>query len=207
MASAARIPAALILGLAAGGTALAGGYPYSGFFTTSFGDLVEADVQLTCASSVFRQDKDGSFVNYHVDLPRFQTTGEVRYLRYSAGICSLEESSRIESCRMTGSTNPDEIGAVFIDVIRTMAPDVIETAAFDTADDARAWIAGGQPEPTGDIRISRCPGFDDETLRGVLTEDISQLGPEDLGALLSPTIDADTRATMAAILAKLHSGQ
>ncbi len=203
MIQTAILPGMLLFSLAAVGPALAADYPYSGFFTNSALDEPAADAQLTCANGFFRQDKDGSFVNYHLDAERYRSDGTVRYVQYGRGFCTLLDGGKIEACRMTFSSEPTEIGAVYIDVIRSIMPEAIEVAFFDKTEDARAWIAGGAPEPGDDFRFVRCAGFDDERLGDALTTEESRLSTEDRDNLLNPTMDAESSAAMAAILDKL----
>ena len=87
--------------------------------------------QLRCAYSFFIQGKDGSYVNYHLDLPRFLADGAVRFVEYGRGICSIDASAQIESAPATFDTDPMVQGKTFIDVFRQSEPDVIELFYFD----------------------------------------------------------------------------
>ncbi len=182
--------------------ACAADYPYAGFFTSADGDADLADARLTCAVGFFRQDKDGSFVSYHLDDARYRADGAVRFLQYNRGLCRLLDGARIEACWMAYSSDLAEIGKIYFDVIRSIAPDEIDTAFFATGDDARSWIAGGSPEPDGEARFVRC-GLDDDVLSDALTSEASRLGADDRDAILFPPMNEENRARMAEILDKL----
>ena len=69
-----RTPAAaglVLLSLLASSAAFAADYPFSGFFATTPTDEDQHKAELRCAYGFFIQDKDGSYINYHLDLPRF----------------------------------------------------------------------------------------------------------------------------------------
>ena len=191
----------LLLGTVAGGPAAAEDYPYSGFFA-QLPDEALADTQLACANGFFRQGRDGSFINYHLDSAGYDRDGTVRYVQYGSGQCTLLDGGRIESCKMAFSTDPAEIGAAYIDVIRAIGPDAIDVSFFDDVETARASLAGAEA-PVDDSRFVRCAGFTDEALGGALTTDVSRLSLDDRDELLSPELDAETRARQAAILDRL----
>jgi hypothetical protein len=192
----------LLLGMAAQGPVHAADYPYSGFFALALPDANSADTQLSCANGFFRQDRDGSFVNYHLDAETYDRDGTIRYVQYSRGICRLLDDGQIEWCRMTFSTEPEEIWSVYVDVIRSIGPDAIAVAFFDDVEKARAFLAGTAP-PTDSSAFVRCAGFTDQTLGAALTAEESRLSPEDRSALLSPDLDAAARARMMTILDRL----
>lgn len=193
---------ALLLLWAAAGPARADDYPFSGFFNVGFEDESFDDTQLSCAHGFFRQDRDGTFVNYHLDAAGYDRDGAIRYVQYGRGTCSLIDDGRIESCKMTFSTEPGEFGAVFVDIVRSIEPDLITLAFADDVEQARTILAGDEPMP-GNSFFIRCPGFTDAALDGYLTTGTSRLESADRDAVLSPELDDETRARLASIRDRL----
>ena len=115
-----------VLLAATAGTALGADYPYHGYFATSLPDESLDDTRLSCANGFFRQGPDGSFVNYHLDAARYDSDGTIRYLRYGSGLCTLLADKRTEACKMAFSSDPEEIGAVYVDVVEAVEAGVLE---------------------------------------------------------------------------------
>lgn len=192
----------LVLGAAVPGSAVAGDYAFSGYFNIGFDEGDIADTRLACAHGFFRQDRDGSFVNYHLDPASYDRDGAIRYVQYNRGRCGMGGDGRIETCKMTFSTVPGEFGSVYIDVVQSIEPDLITMVLVDDLDQARAVLAGETPPGDRSLFV-RCPGFTDAGLAGHLTTETSRLESADRDALLSPALDPETRARLQSILDRL----
>ena len=107
---------ALCLSVAAT-TAFAADYPFSGFFTFTPPSETPEKSQLHCGYSFFIQGKDGTYVSYHLDLPRFLADGTVSFVEYGRGICSGGAGAQVEICTATSDTDPDGAGQ---DVLRRL---------------------------------------------------------------------------------------
>ena len=154
--------AALVLWLSfAGSTAFAADYPFSGFFTFTPPARTQEKAQLYCGYSFFIQGKDGTYVDYHLDLPRFLADGTVSFLEYGRGICTVDCRQQVEICTATSDTDPDDAGQ---DVSSTSSgrpsPGVIELVYFDGIAAAQAFAAEGTGSREPESRYSLCAGFD-----------------------------------------------
>ena len=194
--------AALFSGILLTAPAGAEDYPYSGYFATGLPDESLDDTRLSCANGFFRQGTDGSFVNYHLDAARYDSDGTIRYVRYGAGLCTLLDDKRTEACKMEFSTEPQEIGEIYVDVIESVDPDRILLAYFDTIPEAWAYIAGKTARPDLTTFV-RCTGFTDAAMSGHLTEEVSGLSIDDRDAVMSPEFNETSRARMKGILDQL----
>ncbi|MCB1497959.1 MAG: hypothetical protein KDJ86_19400 [Bauldia sp.] len=202
MRRAAAGTALLCLGMVPSAPAGAEDYPYHGYFATSLPDESLDDTRLSCANGFFRQGPDGSFVNYHLDAARYDSDGTIRYLRYGSGLCTLLADKRTEACKMAFSSDPEEIGAVYVDVVEAVEADRISLIYFDTIPEAWAYVAGrgGQRELSYFVR---CAGFTDAAMAGHLTDEASRLSIADRDAVLSPEFTETTRARMQDILGQI----
>jgi hypothetical protein len=180
----------------AGSTAHAADYPFSGFFTMTPPVEDEQKSQLRCAYAFFIQGKDGSYVNYHLDLPRFVGSSVVRFVEYSRGSCSLDESGKIESCLAVFDSDPSAQGKTFIDVFRLSEPGVIDLFHFDGIAEARTFAAAGAGAQDAAGRYRMCSGFDTASMASYLTTERSTLSPDDLLKMTFPTPDDATMAIM-----------
>ena len=106
---------------------------------------------------------------------------------------------------MTMSTDPTMVGEIYYDVIQSTAGAVIDAMTFDSAEEALSWTTTGNPEPNGNMRLTRCEGFDDASMKDALTDDVSTLDSDGLGALIAPELDDQNREAMAAVRQKLLS--
>jgi hypothetical protein len=186
--------------------ASAGDYPYSGFFSAGVTGESPDDVRLMCAHGFFRQDRDGSFVNYHLDVERYDRDGSLRYVRYGDGTCELSDDGKIEACRMAFSTDAADIGSAYVDVVESIETDVVFVRYFDTIEQARSYLAGKETPPDRSF-FARCAGLSDKVVAARLTEEVSRLSIEERDAVIAPELDAATRARMQAILERLQTNR
>jgi hypothetical protein len=196
--------AATVMILGAGATMAAAddSHPYSGYFAAGLPDEKPDDIRLNCAHAFFRQDRDGSFVNYHIDAESYDRDGTIRYVRYGDGNCTLFDGGRIEACKMAFSTDAAEIGSVYVDVIDAIEPEVVYIRYFDQVEQAQTYLAGKGP-PTDRLFFVRCTGLTDEVLAGRLTTEVSRLSLDQRDDVIAPELDAATRARLKGILDRL----
>lgn len=195
----------LLFGLALpAGAPAAADYPYDGYFATGLPDENPADTRLLCANGFFRQARDGSYVNYHLDPVSYARDGTIRYVQYGRGLCGVLDGGRIEVCRILFSTETSETWSLYVDLLQAIGPDTITVVYFDDVEAARAALAGDDPMPESSF-FARCPGFTDETLAGHLTTEMSTLSSDDRDAVLYPELDAAARARAQAILDRLRN--
>lgn len=192
--------------LAAGVQAGAAEFPYSGYFVAGTPDQDLEDVRLGCAHSFFRQDADGTFVDYHLDLEGYERVGVLRYLQYARGTCTRVDGAPIDSCTMMFSTDRSEIGSVYVDVVESTGPDIIRLRSFDNVQQAQSFLAGGAAPAEASFFL-RCSGFTDEALADHLTTAESRLDLDALYAVITPNFDAVTRARMQNILDRLSNNR
>ena len=112
--------------------------------------------------------------------PAYDRDGTIRYLQYGRGQCTLLDGGRIESCLMAFSTDASEIGAAYINDLRSIRPDTIVVGFYDDIESARAALAGTET-PAEDLLFVRCAGFTDETVGAALTTEVSRLSLDDRG--------------------------
>jgi hypothetical protein len=190
----------VLLSLLTSSAAFAAEYPFSGYFATTPTDEDQHKAELRCAYGFFIQNKDGSYINYHLDLPRFTESSTVRFVEYGRGICSIDASGKVESCLATFDADPSIQGKTFIDVFRQSQPDVIDLFYFDTLAEAQAFAAAGPGSKAAENRYTMCKGFDAAGLAKYITTDRSALSPDDRMKMISPDMNDATMATMTRVL-------
>jgi hypothetical protein len=190
----------VLLSLLASSAALAADYPFSGFFATTPTDEDQHKAELRCAYGFFIQDKDGSYINYHLDLPRFVESSAVRFVEYGRGICTIDTSGKVESCLATFDADPSIQGKTFIDVFQQREPEVIDLFYFDTVAEAQAFALAGPGSKEAENRYTMCKGFDATSMAKYLSTDRSTLSPDDRMKMISPDMDDATMATMTRVL-------
>jgi hypothetical protein len=181
----------------------AGDYPYSGYFGSQPAEVSETDTRLACAYSFVHQQDDGWFVGYIIDKPAYDADGTIRYDEYARGRCTM--AGALETCTMTASRTPDEIGFSYYDVIESIAADDVVFAMFDDLDSAERYAEDGEGESLGDQRFARCDGFEANIGRH-LVEEFSTMADDDLWPLYTPDFTDEIRAEMMAILAAIAAG-
>lgn len=199
--------AAIGLGLAVmvSAQARAADYPFTGLFNFPPDDAAAADSALFCAYNFFAQNPDGSYVNYHLDLPRYRKDGTIRFLVFTRGQCSAE-NGKVETCTTRWDVDPKNEGASFFDVIQTIGPASVQVAYFDSLADARSFAGTGKPPPSSMGKYNRCP-FDADAIARYRTDEESSISNDDREGLVTPKLDADTRATMTRVLTAIRDGQ
>ena len=194
--------------LSASSAAYPADYPYSGFYVANF-DRVSFDrAQLLCAYSFFTQEKDGSFVDYHLDLAGFMAHQSVKYLEYSRGQCVVDPDRNIETCTTAFDSDPSQQGKTFIDVFRPVGPLVIEVRFFDDMAQARAFVRDGTVADDNPAKeFDRCTRFDSAAMADYLSAERSTLPPDERMKLTSPQLDAATMAIMTRVLEAIRTGK
>jgi hypothetical protein len=190
----------VLLSLLSNSAAFAADYPFSGFFATTPTDEDQHKARLRCAYGFFIQGKDGSYINYHLDLPRFVEGSAVRFVEYGRGSCSIDASGKVESCLATFDADPSIQGKTFIDVFRLREPDVIDLFYFDTVAEAQAFAIAGPGSKAAENRYGMCKGFDAVRMAKYLSTGRSTLSPDDRMKMISPDMDDATMATMTRVL-------
>jgi hypothetical protein len=180
------LAAFLAAGICHAAPAAAGDYPFSGDLTIA-GDPENADPldSRRCALNFFRQGLDGKFTAYHVDLPRFRLTREVKYLVYQHGACAFDEKARIESCHMAFDTDPESREQVYVDVIETMDDAYVRTTSFEDFDQAEEYVKTGMKGDSFGISYFRC-AFDAAKRDAALTDQVSTLELPERDLLTAP---------------------
>jgi hypothetical protein len=189
--------------LAISAPASAADYPFNGYFTSQEASLPPDQVQLACAFGFFRQDLDGSFTGYLIDIDRYRADKTLRYLQYGRGQCAIDGTGKVETCTMTASADKSEIGQSYYDVMGARTANSVDTAIFDTLAAAKLYATVGKGDPTAELRISRCAGFDATKLAPFLSEEETTLSLDQRGELLAPVVDDANRPVMTEIFEKL----
>jgi hypothetical protein len=201
-----RLAAAATIGLALAATAAkAEDYPFSGLFVYPMDDVSPEDATLLCGYNFFAQNADGSYQNYHLDLPAYEKDGTVRFLIYTRGQCAAE-NGKVETCRPSWDADKSLPQQDFVDVIKEIQPDRVVVSFFDKIEDARSFFATGKPEPSGDSTYYRCP-YDAAAVAKYRSDRESTLTNEERDALVGPDLTAEARAEMAAVLAAIRDGK
>lgn len=145
--------------LVGGGGALAGEYPYSGFFTQPS----SPNDDTRCGVIFFHQKPDGSFTGYHLDEKYWNGNKKVRFLRYHVGKCEFDESSSLETCtternimmpEMNGKKEYSKIIEIHVDGIKALSA----SSELDAKSDSGL-----------ETLLKRCP-FDEEQIAPLLSE-------------------------------------
>ena len=194
----AAIAAAFVLAGAA--PALADDYPFSGVFVAPIDEVPAADKQLLCGYNFFVQNNDGTFINYHLDLPAYEKDGTIRFVTYTRGHCKIED--KVETCTTDWDSDPKYIGEVYFDIIAEVGAESVKIAYFDTADEARANADKAEPTDT----FYRCP-FDEAAIAKYRTETVSTLTGDARMAMFRPDLDDKARAAMTDVLAAIAAGK
>jgi hypothetical protein len=195
-----KLLAAVATALAPASPATAADYPFSGFYTANFERVAFEKAQLLCAYNFFIQEKDGSFVNYHLDLDGYRRNQSIRYLEYARGHCYADTDQKIETCIVTSDTDPAQKGKSFVDVYRQVSPEVIEIRYFDDANQASAFVRNGTVGSSTLGEYDLCAGFDRATIGDYLSAERSTLSPDERGKVTAPQLDAATTAIMTRVL-------
>jgi hypothetical protein len=198
--------AALALCLSfAGSAAFATDYPFSGIFTFTPPEETPEKSQLYCGYSFFIQGQDGTYVGYHLDLPRFRADGTANFLEYGRGICTVAAGAQVEICTATSDTDPEVQGKTYYDVFQQTGPDLIELLYFDGVAAAQAYAAEGAFSRAPEGRYSRCAGFDATRMARYVSADRSTLSPADRLKMTSPVLDDATMAIMTRVLETIRA--
>jgi hypothetical protein len=201
------VAAAAIL-LSAASAAYPSDYPYSGFYVANFDRVSFDKAQLLCAYGFFSQLKDGSFIDYHLDLAGFMEDQSVKYLEYSRGQCVVDPDRNIETCTTAFDSDPSQQGKTFIDVFRPVGPLVFEVRFFDDMAGARAFVRDGTVADDNPAReFDRCTRFDSAAMADYLSAERSTLSPDERMKLTAPQLDAATTAIMTSVLEAIRAGK
>jgi hypothetical protein len=187
------------------GAAAAADYPYSGFYTVVAPEVDVQQGQLQCAYNFFVQNKDGSYVSYHLDLQRYLADRTIRFVEYSRGSCVLDEGGKVETCTSSFDTDPSEQGKASTDVFRQAGSGAVNASFFDEIAAARAFAATGAGTPAYEAHYSLCADFTVETMGKYLSADRSTLSPGDRLKLTAPPPDEVTTAIMTSVLKIIRS--
>lgn len=190
-----RALAAVLLMIAAPGSALAADYPYHGVMVLAAQDKAGARVDLArCAFGFFLQGTDGSYTNYHIDLAAFRATGKPRYLKYAQGTCSHDPAAQIETCRETWSAVGGPL-STYRDAIIAITPSEIVTREFTEEADLRRWLETRDAGLGYEVRYLVCP-FGAAAVEPFIAPEASSLGRGELDAVLSSMPSRDDQAVM-----------
>ncbi len=91
-------------------------------------------------------------------------------------------------------------------MIQTIEPDSVQVGYFDSLADARSFAGTGKPSPSSTGKYNRCP-FDAEAIAKYRTEEQSSISNDERESIVTPKLDADTRATMTRVLTAIGDGQ
>jgi hypothetical protein len=202
-----RALAAAAVALSPASIAAAADYPFSGFYAANFDRVGVDKAQLLCAYNFFIQEKDGSFINYHIDLPRFRERQSVRFLEYARGHCYADTDLKIETCIVTSDTDPTQKGKMFVDVYKQVGPEAIEIRFFDDANQAAAFARDGTGGDGQRGEYDLCAGFDRTSMADYLSTEHSTLSPDQREKFVAPKLDAETTATMTLVLEAIRNGK
>jgi hypothetical protein len=199
--------AAVALVLSTAPIAAAADYPFSGFFAANADRVSFEQAQLLCAYNFFIQEKDGTFINYHLDLAGYTGHQSVRYLEYSRGHCFADTDQRIETCITTADSDPSQPGNVFVDVYRLVSPEVIAVRFFDNANQAGAFVREGTVGDSTESEYDQCAGFDRTSMADYLSAEKSTLSLDEREKFIVPKLDAATTAIMESVLEAIRAGK
>lgn len=180
-------------------------YPFSGLFVFPPETVAAEDASLFCGYNFFAQNVDGSYQNYHLDLPAYEKDGTIRFLIYTRGQCKAE-SGKVETCTPAWDADKSLPVQDFVDVIKEIGTDRVVVSFFDTIDDARSFFASGKPEPNGDSTYFRCP-YDAAAIAKYRSDTESTLTADERDKLVAPDLDDKTRANLTAVLAAIRAGK
>lgn len=181
------LAAASFLGASLHGPAAAEDYPYDGYFAIA-GDanaLKRRDI-VKCALSFFAQNRDGSFVSYHLDHAAWKTSGRVKYVQHNSGRCVLGPAPGLESCTVSFDANAAEQGVTYYDMIQDIGDEAVKVmflgSSRDLASIDAVLSARANATPVAYIRC----GFSPTALTGALSAERSTLSQDERVKLLAP---------------------
>ena len=169
-------------------SAFADAFPYSGYFTYQTEKPQTALMQAKCAYMFFRQNADGSGVDYILDEVTYASTGEVKYNVFGANWCEHDSKKSTDKCKQeiydeTGSTKSESF-----DVLKIDNKDSFSNVFFQTSFEQEMYVDSKDKTlpnwkfPTATVVYSqRCIGFSDETMKSHLTTKHSVLSQDILG--------------------------
>jgi hypothetical protein len=165
---------------------LAADYPYSGFFAIN-PDRVSFDrAQLLCAYNFFIQNKDGTYVSYHLDLAGHLKDGSTKYLEYSRGQCVVDAEHPIETCTSSFDSDASVQGMPFIDVFKRINATAIEATFFNDLAQAKAFVGNGVAGEFPPIEYDLCLDLDAASMANYLSAERSTLSPDERLKLTAP---------------------
>jgi hypothetical protein len=193
--------------LSTASVALAAKYPYSGFFAINV-DRVSFDrAQLFCAYNFFIQNKDGTYVSYHLDLGGYLNDHSIKYLEYSRGQCVVDAEHPIETCTSGFDSDASVQGKPFIDVFKRIDATSIEATFFNDLTQAKAFVGNGIAGDYPPIEYDLCLDFDATSMAKYLSAERSTLSPDERLKLTAPQLDAATTAIMTRVSEAIRAGK
>lgn len=168
------------------GPAMAEDYPYYGYLGIAVDAAAPSKLDAArCALTFFKQESDGSFVSYHLDMDNLRSTGNISYLEFNRGRCAYDAGRKIEACSVVTDTDKASEGKTFIDVVDEIGDSYIKTISFDTIELAVDYADKGYRTSGFPISYFRCP-FAPGPVEAAMTGKLSTLAMPERDKLTAP---------------------
>jgi hypothetical protein len=201
--------AAQLLGV---GLCMADDYPYVGYFTYQSEKPKPNLMQAKCARMFYKQNADGSGINYILDERTYEASGEVKYVVFAENWCAYNAAENTNFCKQKIYDDKGTSDSESYDVLRSEDKDSFSNVFFLTSFELRNYvkdttkaIPSWQFPTATPIYSERCIGFDDQTLLGHLSPVHSELGLEALEKIMNRAVDEQTFPAILDIMQNIGS--
>lgn len=205
-----RFAQIILLVMLTASTAFSDDFPYTGYFTYQSEKPEIALMQAKCAHMFFKQNADGSGVNYILDDEAYAKTGEVRYNIFAANWCHHDAKLRTNNCNQEIYDESGASKSESFDVLQIGTKDSFSNVFFVTELEQKIFVDAKDKTlpswkfPTASVVYSqRCIGFNDQTLQSHLTKSHSVLNQQDLATIMNRTVNTDRFSQILDIMQKI----
>jgi hypothetical protein len=180
-------------------------YPYSGLFWIEWQDQAGDQLDLRCALSYVEQQKNGDWFAYHVDLDAFRKTGTVSYRQIANGHCTYDPTTKVEACAsVVDRSYPEGEGTTVFDIVVSIEAAKVDTRAFPDPSALTEGLKSPAGLETGIVQtFLRCP-YPEAQMLSLQVPGLTDLSPDELGQLRSPSAELLLDPSVKALAAKLR---
>ena len=154
-------------------------------------------MQAKCAHMFYKQNADGSGVDYILDEKNYAATGAVKYLVFAENWCDFNGAANTNTCLQIIYDNSGSTKSESYDVLQSSDTDSFVNVFFLTKFEQQIYVTATDKTipswklPTATpVYSQRCIGFDDQTLLSHLLPTHSELTQKALAKIMNRPIDA-----------------
>jgi hypothetical protein len=152
-------------------------YAYSGYFSIHQPSENPKMMQVKCALTFFRQDKDGVGRGYVLDRDEFKRSGHVVYLLAYVSHCTFDPKTRTDECFGSSYLAEGDYNSAYYDYIMPEQQKGLDYIGFSTKDDMLSFLKSAEKDPATAVKQSparnylhRCVGFSDGRMNWKLSD-------------------------------------